>query len=473
MTAAAVCAGTIPLYACAPEEESAASYIIDVQFDGGNSLTGSVICTFVNNTDNALDCLKFNLWGNAFREGALISPVSDSAQAQAYYAGESYGGMTVTAVTGGEWQICGEDENLLEVQLGTTLYPEESAVVTIEYVLELAEINGRTGIAEGTVNLGNFYPVLCAYGQYGWLEYTYCSTGDPFVSDIADYRVTLTIPKDYTAAASGELTESSTGGGTTTLTYTMEKTRDFAIVLSQEFKVISRDVNGTRIFYYYTDDGEAAGKLEIAADSFAYFEEKFGAYPYSTLSVVQTAFYQGGMEYPGLTMISADCDEETALYTIVHENAHQWWYAAVGSDSFAHSWQDEGLAEYSALMYFEQNTEYGYTRTGLTGSATKAYRAYFSVYSQLFEGVDTSMERTLDEFTGDYEYANIAYNKALLMFDAVRSACGDDNFVQALAEYFEQYALQTAEPDALVAAFCRYADCEGIFESFLLGKVII
>lgn len=474
VTAAAVCAGILPLYACTPAyRENNTTYTISVQFDGGNKLTGSVSCDVYNDTDNALDCLKFNLWGNAFREGAAYAPVSSAMQAQTYYDGPSYGAMEITAVEGGQWQVCGEDQNILEITLGATLYPDERAQVVINYELTLANANARTGVCEGAVNLGNFYPVLCEYGQSGWMEYVYCATGDPFVSAVADYDVTITMPASFTAAASGKLSDSSGNGDSVTCRYELENARDFAFVLSENFEKISREQNGTTIYYYYLSDGDAQRKLDIAAQSLSYFETTFGEYPYPTLSVVQTGFAQGGMEYPGLTMISSDCDQQTALYTIVHENAHQWWYAAVGSDQFAHSWQDEGLAEYSTLMFFEDTPAYGFTRAGITGSATRAYRAYFSVYSQLFEGVDTGMDRDLTDFSGDYEYANIAYNKALLMLDAVRGACGDDNFTDALRNYYREYKFAVAPPEGLIACFCRRADCEGIFDSFLNGKVII
>lgn len=473
VTAAAVCALSAPLYGCAPEGEETSKYTIEATYDGGNKLTGSVKLSFYNNTDNALNSLKFNLWGNAYREGALSSPISDATTAQAYYDGRSYGQMEIVGADGGEWQVCGDDRNILEITLPSAIYPDERTEVSIDYELTLANVNHRTGVAERSVNLGNFYPILCAYGQSGWLEYTYCPTGDPFVSDVADYSVELTIPQDYTAAASGALKERTEGNGQAICRYELSCARDFAIVLSREFEVLSRDAGGVNVSYYFYDDDSAQDCLDAAAESLEYFANTFGDYPYPTLSVVQTGFCQGGMEYPALTMISDACDRTTAIYTIVHENAHQWWYAAVGSDGYAHSWQDEGLAEYSTLMFFENAPVYGFTKTGLLGSATKAYRAYFSVYNQLFEGTDTKMERALDEFSGDYEYANIAYNKALLMFDAVRSACGDDDFVSALKEYFDEYTGRIAPPEGLIAAFCRRADCEGLFDSFLEGKVII
>ena len=328
-------------------------------------------------------------------------------------------------------------------------------------------------MTENTVNLGNFYPALCAYTAAGFAEHEYSCTGDPFVSDIADYTVNLTVPSTYKAAASGQLTAEKVEGENITYSYTLGGARDFAAVLSEKFEVLSAQAGKATVYYYYYDDADAQGSLDAAKKSLEYFSEQFGEYIYPTLSVVQTGFCMGGMEYPALTMISDAQDYQSAIYTIVHENAHQWWYAAVGSDQYNNGWQDEGLAEYSSLMFFENAPEYGFTRTGLLGTATKSYRAYYSVYNQLFGDADTTMNRPLSEYSGDYEYANIAYNKALLLFEAVRSACGDKQFCNALKEYFDEYKGKIASPESLIAQFCKVADCEGVFASFIDGKVII
>jgi aminopeptidase N len=232
-------------------------------------------------------------------------------------------------------------------------------------------------------------------------------------------------------------------------------------------------VGETQVTYYYYTDNNPQTTLTIAAESVEYFNEQFGQYTYPTLSVVQTGFCLGGMEYPALTMISDSLDEASALYTVVHENAHQWWYALVGSDQANYSWQDEGLAEYSSLLFFENNPNYGITRTSMLGSATKAYRAFYSVYNQIFGNADTTMNRNLSAFVSDYEYVNIAYNKALLMFEAVRVSMGDEKFLASLKDYYSENIYTLATPEHLIAAFARRADVEGVFSSFLEGKIII
>ncbi len=473
-----VCASSavISLSACAEKKSDVSAYDIIAIYDGENeTVTGTVDFTYYNNTDNEISELKFNLFGNAFRQDALYAPVSEAYSAKAYYSGKSYGSMTVESVENcSAWKIGGEDENILSVTLISPVYPEQTANVTISYTLKLAKVNHRTGVTKNTVNLGNFYPVLCAYTDDGFAECNYYSSGDPFLSECADYSVTITMPLNYTAAASGKLENSTKTSDSKKCTYSLKRARDFALVLSDKFKVETGNVNGVDVNYYYYKDENPQTSLAVACESLEYFSGTFGSYEYPALSVVQTGFCYGGMEYPGLTMISDELDSDANNYTIVHENAHQWWYAMVGSDQLNCAWQDEGLAEYSSVMFFESHPDYKFTRAGLVGTATKSYRAYYSVYNQIFGEVNTSMTRNLKDFESDYEYANIAYNKGMIMFDTLRQSIGDDKFVSGLKKYFADNRNKIASQDDLFGCFISGGvDLEGFFRSFVDGKIVI
>lgn len=476
ITLVACTAAAVPFFtACKKKEVKASEYDIVASYDSeSRTLNGALNFTYYNDTDNEISDLKFNLYGNAFREGAKFKPVSQSYTESAYYAGVNYGFMKVESVENcSGWSVGGEDENLLTVSLLTPVYPEENTKITINYVLNLAQVNHRTGVTENTVNLGNFYPVLCAYSTEGFKECPYYYCGDPFISECANYSVTLELPIGYTAATSGKAGKEIKNGDRKKCTYTLNNARDFAMVLSDKFKVESRTVGDTQVSYYYYNDSAPKTRLDAAAESVEYFSNTFGKYVYPTLSVVQTGFCYGGMEYPALTMISDKLDADGTVYTIVHETAHQWWYAMVGSDQLNCAWQDEGLAEYSSLMFFENHPSYSFTRTGIVGSATKAYRAYFSVYKQIFGDANTTMNRHLSEYESEYEYSNIAYNKGLIMFDMLRQSIGDDKFVSALKDYFSGNIYTVASCENLYASFLKYGDLEGFFASFIDGKIVI
>ena len=469
-------AATLALPACTKDEEDITSYDIFASYDEeAGVLTGTVNFTYFNNTDNEIKDLKFNLFGNAFREDARYKPVSDTYRNRAYYAGESYGCMEISNIENcAGWDIAGEDENILVVNLLTPIYPEDTVDLTISYTLKLARINHRTGITAKTVNLGNFYPVLCAYSAEGFIESNYYYCGDPFISECANYNVTVDLPPEYVAATSGKLVSESESGGRKKCSYTLDNARDFAMVLSKNFGVATGAVGDTVVNYYYISDTNAQTSLAAAVESLKYFSDTFGNYEYPTLSVVQTGFCYGGMEYPALTMISDSLDSDNTVYTIVHENAHQWWYAMVGSDQLNDAWQDEGLAEYSTLSFFENNPTYGFTRTGIINSATSYYRAFFTVYSQLNGETDTRMHKSLSEYNSELEYNNITYNKGLVLFDMLRKSVGDEKFYACLKTYFKDNTGKIASPENLYAAFARCGvDLDGLFSSFIEGKILI
>ena len=148
--AAATTAAAFTLTACGKEKPRANEYDILASYDAETkTLTGTVGFTYYNDTDNEIGDLKFNLYGNAFREGSAFKPVSQSYTDSAYYAGASYGSMTVESVENcAGWNIGGEDENILTVTLHSPIYPDESTKVTISYTLELAKVNHRTGVTE-------------------------------------------------------------------------------------------------------------------------------------------------------------------------------------------------------------------------------------------------------------------------------------------------------------------------------------
>ena len=465
---------SFPFAGCAAQGEPRDRYVIEAEYADG-VLSAAMQCTFTNRADTELTHIDFNLYGNAYRAGAKYAPVSAAYASRAYYDGASEGGADILSVTPCDrWEVCGEDENVLRVYLRESLFPGDGVTLDIRYRLRLARVEHRTGIARRAVNLGNFYPVLCVYEEgRGFAACVYSSNGDPFYSACADYEVALTLPASYTVAASGEPVSAEESGGKKRCAYRLENARDFALVLGEGFSVLQTEREGVALRYYYYDDADPARTLRLLGECFGFFSARFGKYLYPSYSLVQTGFCYGGMEYPALVMIADDLSDSDGIYTTVHETAHQWWYAMVGNDQVNCAWQDEGLAEYSTLCFFENHPSYGFTRTAMLGTATKAYRAYFSVYNQIFGKADTTMTRSLGDFASDYEYANIAYNKALIMFETLRTSMGDEKFFAALKKYFGENKFALAKPENLIAAFDSLYDVEGMIAGFVEGKTVI
>ncbi len=468
--------GIFTFSGCQKNSETRTRYEITAEYAPENkTLAGTAKVTFENGTGEALSVLKFQLYPNAYRKDALYRPVSSAFEDLAYYDGESYGEMVISSVNGSKnWEITGEDSNILSVYLERELYPGDKVVLDIGFLTKLANVAHRTGNTQKTVNLGNFYPILCHFEKGGFVENIYYSDGDPFVSACADYKISLTLPKEYEVAASGEWTGERILESKKVCTMSAANVRDFACVLYKNARVLSEESGNVELLYYYYADETPRETLAAIKEVFAYYQSVFGEYPYEVYTVAETELCFGGQEYPCLTMLGAMLDGEDKLRAIAHETAHQWWYGVVGSDQMENAWQDEGLSEYSAICFFERHEKYGWTREELVTQALREYRSYYDVYGSVLGRTDTRMTRHLKEFLSDYEYKCLEVDKAVVMLDTLRKSIGDKKFFHALEKYYLGCAYKVASVGDFIGYFERSGvDVSGFFDSFLAGKALL
>ncbi|MBE5756621.1 MAG: M1 family metallopeptidase [Clostridiales bacterium] len=459
------------------KKEDLTSYYLDLSYnEEEHKLYGKMSVDFFNDKEVVFKEIKFNTFGNAFRKDAKYFPVLPQYTAKAYPNGINYGEMSISNVTVDEkvvdFYIGGEDLNLLTVPLEEELFPNERVKIEMEFCLKLANVHARTGYNDKTVNLGNFYPVLAVY-ENAFLECNYYAIGDPFYSETANYTVSIKTPKEFVVASSGKLVKSKETNGIVENSYVLKNARDFALVLSKEFEVVTKKVGETEINYYYYDDNTPENELKTASLAIETFSNKFTNYPYESYSVCQTKFFEGGMEYPGLVYISDGLEEQSFNEVIVHETAHQWWYGLVGNNQIEYGFLDEGLAEYSVILFYEDNKEYGLKRETLVDICEQNYQTFCTVYDKLFGNVNTSM-RNLKDYKSEYEYVNLSYVKPSIMFDRLRRDIGDKRFFSSLKGYCEENQYKIATPDDLIYAFSKSGvDVESYFRSFIDGKVIL
>ncbi len=470
-------AAIIPFYGCKQVETERTVYTVSAVFDGKDSLSAEMTVDYYNNTQTEITALKFNLYPNAFRKEAKRRPYLAQHAVKAFPNGISYGGITIENCFYGdevaEWEICGEDDNILVLYLKKGVFPAERAKVAVHFKITLPSAALRFGFADGRVNLGNWYPILCAWADQGFYECEYYPIGDPFYSEVADYNIKLTVPGEYIVASGGECVMTEVGETATTYTYLLENHRDIAFVLSKDFNVNARKTGDVTINYYYVD-GDPNLVLDVAEQSLNLYSQLFGVYPYPTLTIAQTPFIQGGMEFPSLVYIADGLDDGQTVEVVAHEIAHQWWYATVGNNQLEHAFLDEGLAEYSTVLFYENNPAYGVTYEDCINNKIEEYRAFCGVYEQLNGSVDTAMIRNLDKYGGEYGYVEICYCKSALMFDGFRESVGDAKFFKGLKKFYEDNLFEVAAPQDLIAAFERVGcDAEGYFNAWIEGKVVI
>lgn len=470
---------------CGEDEVTKASknlttYNIDVTLNDDKTLTCSQTVEYRNNTNTTLDNIMFHLYPQSFRLGSTSSVVSSLNYKKCYYNGASYGDLNISCqkVNGKEStiEITGNDQDIANVKLDNSLHPNDTVSVYFEYTVTMPNINHRFGYGDDTINIANFYPIACMYENGQFVIDSYHYNGDPFYSDVANYNVNLTASKNLVLANSGEISSIVEGEGTNTYSMKALTVRDFAMVLSDKFSIVSDKVGNTTINYYYYNNQYPNEAIKTAVDSVSTFNKLFGEYPYNTLSVVESDFVHGGMEYPNLVLISDMVDVQSDyINVIVHEIAHQWWYGIVGNNEYQYGWLDEGLTEYSTVLFYDENPEYNVNTSELIKNTTNSFVTFVEVYTKVFSNVDTTMNRKLNEYSNESEYVYIAYVKGMLIFDNAKEILGKDKFLKCLQTYFEDNKFKIATPDSLIEAFNKSSKCNlrDVFESWINGKVKI
>lgn len=454
-------------------------YDINLEYNANNSVTASQTTTYRNHTGSDLSELKFHLYATAFCENAVNKPVSTLNQNTAYPNGVDYGTYTISKVMVEDNEITptyeGDDNDILVVP-DINLKNKKSVEIYFEYNFELPNIHHRYGYGDNTINIANFYPIACVYDN-GWDTSSYHSNGDPFYSDVANYNVSISYPTEYTVAHTGYETNRTINSNNTETLHTSAKcVRDFALVLSNKFNVIEDTIDDVLVRYYYYDDESPEYSLSTACLSISTFNKLFGKYPYSTYSVVETNFVHGGMEYPNLVYISdAIGSVEDYQNTIIHETAHQWWYGIVGNSAYHYGWLDEGLTEYSTLLFYEENPSYNVNIEDSIKASTNSYVLFVEIYTEYLDTLDTSLDRNISEYDTEPEYVYMAYVKGMLLFDSIRESIGDKKFFSCLKYYFSENMFDNVTPDVMIDNFSSTCgtNLTPLFDSWISGKVII
>ena len=455
------------------------TYSIDIVYNEDHTLTCSQTVDYRNNSDTSLQNIMFHLYPRSFRQGAKSSVVSSLNYNKCYYNGASFGDIVINKISVNnqetDIEIVGNDEDIANVNLDTSLAPNDKVSIYFEYIVTIPNINHRFGYGQDTINLANFYPIACVYQDGEFVIDSYHYNGDPFFSEVSNYNVNITAPSNLVLASTGNIQNQETQNNQTTYNIKALTVRDFALVLSDKFSVVSDKVNNTTINYYYFKNQYPNEAIQASVDAVTTFNELFGEYPYETLNVVETNFVHGGMEYPNLVMISDMVDVQSDyINVIIHEIAHQWWYGMVGNDEYTYPWLDEALTEYSCLLFYDNNSGYNLTHSEMLRTSKENYSLFVSVYQDVLGDLDTSM-RAVDEYDTEPEYTYCTYVKGVLMYESLYQLIGEKDFISGLKNYFNDNKYTNVIPSDIIRAFEKACgnELDNFFSSWIDGKVVI
>lgn len=430
-------------------------YRIDVELDEKNkTYTGWQYTTFTNTTGLPLEEIYFNLYPNAFRdlEGAPIMLTQEFTDPLRYDKG--YIDILEVSIDDRNldllYEVVGENNTLLKVSLDNKLEPGDKIEIFLGYDAKLPNVKERFGYGQRAMNFGNWYPILCVYDEDGWNLEPYYNLGDPFYSDVANYKVSIKTTKDMVVASSGNIVTENIKDGKKIYQIEGKLIRDFAWAASPEFKVKELKADDTLVKLYYLDEKSTTVKnaLKASVDSIKTFNKIFGRYPYGQYSVVMSEF-PSGMEYPTFVLISNDyfnnASKDILEQVIVHETAHQWWYGLVGNNQVKEAWLDEALTTYSEVIYSKE--VYG------EESARDYYQSNISngfEYGKRYLGKNQEVNRHLKDFDGWNDYSILVYTKGAMFINQIKNNYGEENLYKILNRYFEENKFHNAATDDFI-----------------------
>lgn len=454
-------------------------YSMELELDEqGHLVFGYETVIYKNPAGRELSEIPFFVYPNAYKSEST-APFFESDMDSAYPNGFSYGGIEINsvAVNGADagYKLENRDQTVLVVELDNTLEKDGTAKIDFSFTVTIPNSLGRFGYGEKAINLCNFYPIACPYVDGGFLKYEYLKAGDPFVSDISNYNIKLTVPEGMVVAHTGNCPAPTVRDGVAVYQITANNARDFAAVASRHFIISEKTVRGTLVRSYYYKEDTVRGKkaLEFGADAIEAFYGMFGPYVYDTFSVVETDFFIGGMEYPGIVLIDKslylgnEADDIILEHVVVHETAHQWWYAAVGNDQVKEPWLDEALTDYSTFLYYDR--VHSRKRRNLLYSVM--VEGVFDYYNELyqFSEEEKKVGRRMDSFDDSAIYSLIIYTNGTRMFYALEEEMGLETLTGALGVYYRDNCYTISTKQRLFDAIKKHTgkDYSGFFSKWL------
>ncbi len=350
------------------------------------------------------------------------------------------------------------DDTDIRVPLPRAVAPGEGLTLTATFVARLPALVERTGFARRFVFAGQWFPKLARLEPDGtWAHFAFHPQAE-FYADFGDYDVSLDVPADLLVGATGERAEERVEGDRRHLRWIARGVHDFAWTAWDDFRQREESIDGVAVRLLYPRGHRRNAEHSLAALRFALprLAERYGRYPYSTLTVVHPPAFAdaaGGMEYPTLITTGgpwfASLGTRAVESVTIHELCHQWFYGLLASNEHESPVLDEGLASYAEgrLLREAYGAGSAVAWPGLLISMDALRRAHAAEHVH-----DDVVTQAAPDFADFSSIGALVYSKAAVTLDTIAQTHGEAALDRALARYAREHRFSHPRFDALVRA---------------------
>ena len=458
---------TLAINSSAPMSQRVVHYAIDAKYDApSHTINATEVLTYHNLTGQALDHFPFHLYQNAFQPNStwVREAKTEGSRDTAYdkWDPKEYGAEEIRS-----FEVVGQgdltkalqfiapddgnkdDKTVVDVRLPKPIAPNAFVQFKIAFQTKFPQTQARSGWKRDFLLGGQWFPKAGVWWQGAWNCHQYHATTE-FFADFGVYDVRLTVPQNEVIGASGvEVGNVNNPDGTKTVSYHGDDIHDFAWTVSPRYQVRESTYQAQmgpvklRFLMQPAHWSQVDRHERITRQTLDQFEQRYGPYPYKTLTVVdpEPGSAAGGMEYPTFITGESSWLLPSGLYgvelVVEHEFGHQYWYGMVATNEFEDAWMDEGINSYTEVKVMDsilgQDTSILKIAGATVGEREQQRLGYVSVADR-----DPMAQKAYDYYSFS-SYGGITYGKTASVLLTLEGIVGEDTMAKAMHAYFMKY----------------------------------
>ena len=255
------------------------------------------------------------------------------------------------------------------------------------------------------------------------------------LGEMITFDLTVSLPTGWDAVSQGKREQHSrTDQGTTVQWKCDSPQEEIYLVAAQFFEYTDRIDNVELMAFLREDDSALATRyLEASQQYIRMYSDMLGPYPQPKFALVEN-FWETGYGMPSFTLLGPQVIRLPFILrsSYPHEILHDYWGNSVYVDLDSGNWC-EGLTAYMAdhLMKEVDGLGHEYRRDVL-----RKYGSYVQ------EGQDFPLTEFRSRHSGATEA--VGYGKSLMLWHMIRREMGDERFIQALSDFYQQFRYRKA-----------------------------